>query len=45
MELLGNLEAGMSDEEMRLGFREIDANRNGVISFEEFRRWWLEDLA
>ena len=45
VELLGNLEAGMSDEEMRLGFREIDANRNGVISFEEFRRWWLEDLA
>ncbi len=45
VELLGNLEAGMADEEMRLGFKEIDSNRNGVISFDEFQRWWLEDFA
>lgn len=43
VELLTNLEAGMSPEEMRLGFELIDRNRNGSISFGEFRDWWLED--
>lgn len=42
-ELLRNLEAEMSDEEMRIGFEAIDRNRNGSISFAEFRDWWLED--
>lgn len=44
VELLQNLEAGMSGEEMRLGFRLIDTNANGSIGFAEFERWWLEDL-
>ncbi len=42
-ELLRNLEAGMSKEEMQIGFEAIDRNRNGSISFAEFRDWWLED--
>ncbi len=42
-ELLRNLEAEMSGEEMRIGFEAIDRNRNGSISFAEFRDWWLED--
>lgn len=43
LELLENLEAGMSEEEMRVGFGLIDLDGNGYISFEEFRRWWHED--
>ena len=38
--LLGALGAGMSDEEMRLGFDLIDTDRNGSIDFAEFRVWW-----
>lgn len=41
--LLENLEAGMSEEELRLGFGLIDLDGNGYISFDEFRRWWSED--
>lgn len=41
--LLENLEAGMSDEEMRVGFGLIDLDRNGYISFDEFQRWWSEE--
>lgn len=40
--LLRDLEAGMSEDEIRVGFAEIDANRSGYIGFDEFRRWWLE---
>jgi Ca2+-binding EF-hand superfamily protein len=42
LDLLENLEAGMSEEEMRLGFGLIDLDGNGYISFDEFRRWWHE---
>jgi Ca2+-binding EF-hand superfamily protein len=42
-ELMRNLEAGMSTEELRVGFAVIDRNGNGSISFQEFRDWWLED--
>jgi Ca2+-binding EF-hand superfamily protein len=43
VELLENLEAGMSAEEMRIGFSLIDLDGNGAISFDEFRRWWSEE--
>ncbi len=43
VELLENLEAGMSPEEIRIGFESIDRNGNGSISFAEFRGWWLEE--
>ena len=30
-ELLEGLEAGMTEEEMQIGFRELDTNRDGLI--------------
>lgn len=41
--LLGGLEAGMSDEESRIGFDEIDTDDDGTIGFEEFVAWWTRD--
>jgi calmodulin len=38
--LLGDLEAGMSQEECRIGFAAIDRNRDGSIEFDEFLAWW-----
>ena len=29
-------------EERRIGFREIDTDRDGVIDFHEFVAWWRE---
>jgi len=40
--LLDNLGAGMSREECRIGFADMDADRDGQIDFEEFFRWWEE---
>lgn len=40
MEALG---AGLSNEEARLGFAEIDTNDDGLIDFDEFVAWWMED--
>ena len=37
------LEADMSDEETRTGFRDIDTNDDGLIDFKEFVDWWVED--
>jgi calmodulin len=37
---LNALEAGMSESECQLGFREIDTDHDGVIEFEEFLDWW-----
>jgi Ca2+-binding EF-hand superfamily protein len=42
-QLLDGLEAGMSEEEMRIGFREIDTDRDGLIDRREFADWWGED--
>jgi hypothetical protein len=30
----------MSGEECRIGFAEIDTNRDGRIQFDEFLNWW-----
>ena len=38
--LLGGLEAGMSDEEARIGFAEIDTDGDGSVAFDEFVAWW-----
>lgn len=41
--LLGGLEAGMTDEEARIGFDEIDTDGDGAIGFDEFVAWWTRD--
>ena len=41
--LLEGLEAGMSIEEMQIGFGEVDANRDGLIDCREFTDWWTSD--
>lgn len=41
--LLGGLEAGMSDEEARIGFGEIDTDDDEAIGFDEFVAWWTRD--
>ncbi len=43
VDLLENLEAGMSGEEARIGFAEIDADGDGAIEFDEFAAWWTTD--
>ena len=34
------LDAGMSESDCHIGFREIDTDHDGVIEFEEFTEWW-----
>jgi calcium-binding protein CML len=41
--LLRGLEAGMSDEEMKIGFREVDTDGDGFIDLREFSEWWSAD--
>lgn len=36
---MADLDPGMTAEEYRIGFDEIDTDRDGIISFEEFRVW------
>ena len=43
-ELLDALGAGMSDEEVGVGFDVIDTNHNGQIEYTEFRAWWGAQL-
>ncbi len=42
-EMLDELEAGMSESEIRTGFGDIDTNDDGLIDFKEFVTWWAED--
>ena len=42
-DLLGNLNAGMSPAETRIGFHEIDTDHDQVIDFDEFVAWWTSD--
>lgn len=41
--LLLGLEAGMSAQELRIGFHEIDTDGDGYIDFKEFVDWWITD--
>lgn len=41
-EFLNNIGAGMSTRECRIGFSEIDTDRDGRIDFDEFYRWWQD---
>lgn len=40
--MLDDLEAGVSAEEARIGFDEIDTDGDRAIGFEEFIAWWGE---
>ena len=36
------VDENITAEEAQIGFDEIDADRNGSISFEEFHAWWTQ---
>lgn len=42
-QLLIGLEADMSEQEMRIGFHEVDTDRDGLIDQQEFTEWWNAD--
>lgn len=42
-QLLVGLDADMTQTDMRIGFREVDANCDGLIDCQEFIDWWSND--
>lgn len=42
-QLLDGLESGMTSEELKIGFHELDTNRDGLIDCREFIEWWSSD--
>ena len=41
--LLEGLDAEMSEQEMQVGFHEVDTDKDGKIDLQEFVAWWTED--
>jgi Ca2+-binding EF-hand superfamily protein len=41
--MLDELEADMSQNDVEIGFKDIDTNDDGLIDFTEFVAWWAED--
>jgi Ca2+-binding EF-hand superfamily protein len=41
--LMHGLQAGMSGTDLRIGFREIDTDADGLIDLCEFVDWWSTD--
>ena len=41
--MLDELEAEMSENDVEIGFKDIDTNDDGLIDFTEFVAWWAED--
>lgn len=41
--LLEGLDAGMTHADIRIGFREVDTNCDGLIDCQEFIDWWSND--
>jgi Ca2+-binding EF-hand superfamily protein len=41
--MLDELDAGMSNGDMAIGFQDIDTNDDQLIDFDEFVAWWAED--
>jgi len=41
--LMDDLGAEMSGKDLRIGFQEIDTDRNGRIGLDEFVAWWTQD--
>ena len=42
-DMLDELDAGMTEADVRVGFQDIDTNDDGLIDFREFVAWWTED--
>ena len=42
-QLLGDLEAGMSKQDLAIGFGEVDTDHDGLIDSVEFMEWWRSD--
>lgn len=40
--MLDALEAGMKPDEARVGFEEIDTDKDGSIELDEFIDWWRD---
>lgn len=40
--MLDALEAGMKTDEARVGFEEIDTDKDGSIELDEFIDWWRD---
>jgi Ca2+-binding EF-hand superfamily protein len=43
VQLLADLEAGMTPQDLEIGFREVDTNHDALIDFQEFMEWWRSD--
>ena len=41
--LMEGLDDAMSVDELRIGFREVDVDRDGLIDCREFIEWWSSD--
>jgi Ca2+-binding EF-hand superfamily protein len=42
-QLLQDLEAGMSQQDLAIGFAEVDTDHDGFIDRREFTEWWRSD--
>lgn len=42
VQFLAAQDAGMSRQELEIGFDEIDTDRDGSIGFDEFHAWWVD---
>lgn len=42
-EFMLGLDSEISDDEVRIGFREIDSDHDGIITVHEFIAWWSEE--
>lgn len=42
-QLLDDLEAGMTKQDLAIGFREVDTDHDGLIDSIEFMEWWRSD--
>lgn len=42
-ELMDGLDAGMKEADLRIGFHEVDTDKDGLIDQQEFIDWWTSD--
>lgn len=41
-QLLQNIGSEVSEQECRIGFEELDTDKDGMIDFSEFMAWWTD---